>query len=146
MIKEEKWRKGGVDEFTLFWSIEFHIELLHAIIDHLHLIVTHHPSSHQSNPRNQKNPKKKNKIRLSTEKRKKFYSYEFRKITISSNPFLGVCLEKTFYFLGIWWKREMKIWVFLLEKQRQAKGVQTRKERNYEYSDIYVWPHLSRRQ
>lgn len=41
----------------------------------------------------------------------------------------------------IFWEfgeREMKIWVFLLEKQRQAKGVQTRKERNYEYSDIYV--------
>lgn len=32
-----------VDVFTVSGSMKIHIELLHAIIDHLHLIVAHHP-------------------------------------------------------------------------------------------------------
>ena len=39
----------GKERFTFFRSMEIHIEFLHAIIDHLHLVITHHPSSYQSN-------------------------------------------------------------------------------------------------
>ena len=31
------------EEFTLIGSMEMDIKLLHSIIDHLHLVVTHHP-------------------------------------------------------------------------------------------------------
>lgn len=42
--------------------MEIYIELLHAIIDHLYLVVTHHPSKNQK----QKN---KNKSKLTKKKR-----------------------------------------------------------------------------
>lgn len=52
---------------TVFRSIEFNIELLHAVIDHLHLVVTHHPKlSHQSakisNQITKQNPSSKSRI------------------------------------------------------------------------------------
>lgn len=39
---EIKWHKG-LQKFTVFGSVEFHKELLHAIVDRLHLVITHHP-------------------------------------------------------------------------------------------------------
>lgn len=43
--------------------MEIYIELLHAIIDHLYLVVTHHPS---------KNQKQKNKNKSKLTKKKGF--------------------------------------------------------------------------
>jgi hypothetical protein len=37
--------------------MEFHIELLHAIVDHLHLVITPHPSSHQSDQKHKNKTK-----------------------------------------------------------------------------------------
>jgi hypothetical protein len=42
---------------TVFGSMEFHIELLHAIVDHLHLVITPHPSSHQSDQKHKNKTK-----------------------------------------------------------------------------------------
>lgn len=108
MIKEEKWRKGGVDEFTLFWSIEFHIELLHAIIDHLHFIVTHHPSSHKSNPRNQKNPKKK-KLDWAQKKEKTFIHMNSEKLQFHQIHFSAFAWRRHFIF---WEFGERERWKF----------------------------------
>lgn len=36
-------------KITVFRSMEFHKELLHAIIDHLNFVISHHPDSHKSN-------------------------------------------------------------------------------------------------
>ena len=44
----------GVQKITVFWSVKFHKELLHAIVDHLHLVITHHPDSYQSNTPDEK--------------------------------------------------------------------------------------------
>lgn len=40
-------RKFG--RFTASGPVEMHIELVHAIIDRLHLVITHHPISRKHN-------------------------------------------------------------------------------------------------
>jgi len=50
-----------MQKFTIFRSPEFHKELLHAVVDHLHLVITHHPDDHliHVNPTHPKWKKKK---------------------------------------------------------------------------------------
>lgn len=55
----------GIKEFTFIRSLKMYIELLHAIIDHLHFVIAHHPI--QTNPtKEKKKQKKKNQKKLST--------------------------------------------------------------------------------
>lgn len=48
--RERKWKQEmQKKEITVFRSMKFQKEILHAIIHHLGLVISHRPDSHKSN-------------------------------------------------------------------------------------------------
>lgn len=77
--------------------MEVDIELLHAIIDRLDLVITHHPDSKsgQSKEKGRGEKGATTQIRRRTEE-----SNRKPKLTVSSNPFRVACLEKTWFWVS----------------------------------------------
>jgi len=72
-------------------------ELLHAIIDHLHLAISHQPGSQQPNYKIRNSERKIKLFEIRNKKRKKKLLE-----TASSSTCLGVCLRKTLSLLFRW--------------------------------------------
>ena len=52
-----------MQKFTIFRSVKLHKELLHAIVDHFNLVITHHPDDDLIHV-NQTHPKWKKRTNL----------------------------------------------------------------------------------
>lgn len=116
IIKKKKKPEMGIWRwFTLFRSMKINIELLHAIVDHLHLVIAHHPNLHKK-----KNIKKNNK---KVSKKKNLSSWEilfgeyYSFIKSISRRLLGEDISPVlfFFFSGDW-----VLWVIRWEREREG--------------------------
>jgi hypothetical protein len=83
--------------------MKFHKELLHAIIDHLHLIISHHPDSQQFiTPQLEKDYKFEIRKRIIPQKIKKKYR-QLHQIHVSAFTWGRHCCHCSVFYLSLTW-------------------------------------------
>lgn len=138
-VIELKRKEKGDQKYTLFRSMKFHVELLHPVVHHLHLIIAHHPTKPKTKQKLQRNPQEikqrwKDRRSKKQETNLQFHEVHFTalarrrhrdgilKIRFASRKFLCFLLQNFLLGCSLWETEEMR--------KAQWKGTKDKEGRN----------------